>query len=396
MKKPLKICYIGWGHSIHTQRWMRWFTENGHKVYLITENPSNMNEITEYNLHHSEPYLGNKFKRYLKWEFNQPHLMYLGNKLKIDLIKKVLKVKNIVREIDPDIVHLHTLYYPSNLGIFIDEYPLVVTAWNGDIVWKYQWSFIRKYAVKRGLAKADLITVDSNELKQKALRYGNYSNKIELIYMGVDTRKFHPGNKSNNIRKQLSINTNAPIVISNRSLGRISNIDIIIRAIPLVLRVLPETIFLFTWHSGSEKEDLFDLAESLCIIDNIRFIGNVNHSELPELYAAADVAVSIPSADTTPVSLLEAMASGCAPVISDLPSPTEIIQDGINGYVVPIRNAEATAQAIIKILSDENTRQLFIKGNLDIVRERANYHKEMEKMESLYYGLIQKELQKSS
>lgn len=388
MRKSLKICYLGWGDSIHTQRWLRWFTENGNKVYLITENPSNMHEITEYNLHHSRPYLGNRFKRYFKWEFNQPHLMYLSKKLKIDLIKKVLEVRKIVREIDPDIVHLHTLFYPSYLGIFINNYPFVVTAWNGDIVWKYQWSFIRNYAVKRGLAKADLITVDSDELKQKALQYGNYSNKIELIYMGVDTHQFRPGNKSNDLRKKLSIDPNAPIVISNRSLEKIYNIDIVIRAIPLVLRVLPETIFLFTWHSGSKKEDLLELAESLGVIENIRFIGHINYKELPKYYAESDLAVSIPFVDTTPLSLLEAMASGCVPVISDLPSPTEIIQDWINGCVVPVLNIEATAQAIIKLLKDEDLRRSCSKRNLQWVIKNADLDKNMKKVEKLYHNLM--------
>lgn len=385
MRKPLKICYLGMGDSIHTQVLMRWYVDNGHEVNLITDRLSRMPRITEYQLGPEGTYTGSRFNRYIRLEFNQHHLRLLSKKLKIDLIRQIFRVKQMIKKINPDIIHLHSLFYPAFLGVFIKGYPLVVTLWNGDIVWKYKWSVIRKYAVRRGLAKANLITVDSDELRQKAMRYGKYQNKTELIYMGVDTNKFQPNNKVPELRKQLGISLNAPVAISNRSFNDIYNIDIIISAIPMVLKEIPSTVFLFTWHASSDKEYLYKLAERMGITKNVRFLGNLKHSELPKYYKEADIAISIPSYDTIPVSLLEAMASGCAPVISDLASPREIIKDGINGYVVPVRDIEATAQAIIKLLEDEDLRQSFSEKNLRWVIKNADWDKNMKKVGKLYY-----------
>lgn len=385
----MKICFVGWGNSIHMQRWMQWFINNGHKVYLITDHLSNMPGITEHDISLSDSYSGSRLKRYAKFEFNSYYLRLLNKLLRIDLVKQIFKIRKFIREIEPDILHLHTLLYPSYLGVLSNVCPLVVTPWNGDIVWKTQWSFIRRYAVKSGLAKADLITVDSDELKIKTLQYGRYENKIEYISFGVDTTLFHPEAKSPELRKRLRIDPDASIAYSNRSFEELYNIDIIIRAIPAVLRVLPKTIFLFSWHSASRKNYLMELAEGLGVMANVRFIGKIKHDELPGYYAESDVFVTIPTGDTISISLLEAMASGAAPVVSDLPSARECIKDGINGYIVPVRDIDATAQAVIKLLKDKSLRESFTKTNREWVVQNADWNKNMKKVEELYCKLLE-------
>ena len=370
------------------QRWMQWFTNNGHEVFLITDRLSNMPGITEYDISLKDNYSGPRLKRYVRFEFNVYYLRLLSRILKIDLVNQILKIRKIIGRIKPDVLHLHTLIYPSYLGVFTDSHPLVITLWNGDIVWKSHWSFIRKYAVKSGLAKADLITVDSDELKVKTLQYGKYENKLEYISFGVDTNLFHPEAKSMELMKRLRIAPNAPVVYSSRSLEEIYNIDIIIRAIPAVLRVAPKTTFLFTWHSTSRKKYLMELAKDLSVMANVRFLGKINHDELPGYYAGADVFITIPSGDTISISLLEAMACGAAPVVSDLLSVKECIKDGINGYVVPVRDVESTSAAIIRLLTDENLRRSFAQRNREWVIQNADWDKNMKKAEELYYKLV--------
>ena len=382
----LKICFVGWGNSIHTQRWMQWFINNGHEVHLITDRISSIPGITEHDISLADSYSGSRIKRYANLEFNSYYLKLLKRMLKINLIKQIYKIRKIIRDINPDILHLHTLLYPSYLGVFSNVVcPLVVTPWNGDIVWKTQWSFSRKYAVKSGLAKADLITVDSHDLKIKTLQYGRYENKIAYISFGVDTKLFHPEAKSPELRKRLRIDRDAPIVYSNRSFEELYNIDIIIRAIPTVLRVLPKTIFLFSWHSASRKNSLMELAEGLGVMTNVRFIGKIKHDELPGYYAESDVFVTIPSGDTISISLLEAMACSVAPVVSDLSSVRECIKDGVNGYIVPVRDINATAQAVIKLLKDKSLGESFAKTNREWVVQNADWNKNMKKVEELYY-----------
>ncbi|MFQ5786771.1 MAG: glycosyltransferase family 4 protein [Thermodesulfobacteriota bacterium] len=387
MKPKLKLCFIGWGSSIHMQRWMQWFMKSGHEVYLITNHPSKMDGITEYDISDGEEYSGSGLRKHSSLWFNVYLLKPLFRKIKVDVLRRIINVRKFIREIQPDVVHLHTLLYPSYLGVFSGFHPLVVTPWNGDIVWKSQWSRIRKYAIRQGLAKADFITVDSDELRLKILRYGKYENKIEFISFGVDTKLFCPGARSPELRKQLKIEPDVPVILSNRSFEDLYNIDVIIKSIHLVLGVLPKAT-LFAWHSASRKDYLMKLAESMGVMNNVRFVGKVRHDELPEYYTESDIFVTIPSGDTISISLLEAMACGVVPVVSDLPSSNECISDGVNGHVVPVRDVEATAQAILKLLGNRELRKSIVQRNREWMINNADWDTNMKKVEELYYSLI--------
>ncbi|MEE8574471.1 MAG: glycosyltransferase family 4 protein, partial [Thermodesulfobacteriota bacterium] len=367
----MKLCLIGWGDSIHMQRWIRWFVDNGDEVSLITDRPSNMDGVTEYDISGEGGGGGGG-----------------AGKFKVQLFRNILAVRKIVGKINPDVLHLHTLLYPSYLGVFSGFRPLVVTPWNGDIVWKSQWSRLRKYAVKRGLAKADFITVDSEELREKTLRYGAYDSKIEYISFGVDTEVFRPRPGSSELRARQRIEPGAPVIFSNRSFEDLYNIDIIIKAVPAVLEVFPNAIFLFAWHSASKKESLVALAESLGVTDSVRFVGKVGHDELAAYYNESDLFVTIPSGDTIAISLLEAMASGVVPVVSDLPSTRECIKDGVNGYIVPLRDAGATARAIINALESKDCRGEIAKRGRRWVTSNADWNTNMKKVEDIYCSLV--------
>jgi len=387
----LKICFIGWGDSIHTQRWMKWFVENGHQVYLITDRPSGADGVIEYDISMKEEYTGNRLSRYLRLEFNVYYIRKLLKILGINALKQIIAIIRTIWKIRPDILHLHTLLHPSNLGVFAGLRPTVVTPWNGDIVWKKDWSLLRKVLVKKVLHDSDLITVDSEELRTKVLKYGNYADKTEQIAFGVETGIFNPENKAMHIREKLNIPDRAPIVLSPRSLHDLYNIDIIISAIPLVLAVHPETIFVFCWYSESKKKELLDLVVRLKVESNVRFTGIVHDRvELANYYAEASVCVSIPSYDTIPVSLLEAMACGAAPVISDLPSPRECVENNVNGCVVPIRNVEATANVVTALLSDNKLRERMSERNVTLARTRYDWNDNMRKLEGMYYALCEK------
>jgi glycosyltransferase involved in cell wall biosynthesis len=220
------------------------------------------------------------------------------------------------------------------------------------------------------------------------LQYGPYENKIEYVSFGVDTKIFHPDARSADLRKQLNILSDAPVVLSSRSMEDFYNIDIIIKAIPEVMKDFPKTIFLFAWHSDSKRSSLMELAENLGITSNIRFIGKIDHRDLPKYYAESDIFVSVPTGDTIAISLLEAMASGAAPVVSDLPSPRECIRDGINGYIVPVRDVAATAKSIIHLLRNATLRKSFTEKNREWVVQNADWDRNMKKVEKLYYKLV--------
>ncbi len=375
----MKICYIGWGHSIHMQRWVEWFAKKGHKVHLITNHPVHIDNITIHDIR-------------LKTDTRPRYIRYweLGFNIKfIRLFKTILKIRKLINDINPHILHLHTLLYPSYLGVYTDFHPLVIMPWNGDVLWKHpNKTKLNNIFLKYALRRADLVLYNSQQMRNTCLKIIKDETKLHNR-LGVDLKSFYPQDKSAEIKERLNLG-NSPVVLSTRSISEEYNIDIIVRAIPYILVKIPNTKFIFVWYFGNREEikKIRKLFNVLKIESAVRFLGKRDYAELPRYFNTADVFVSISSCDSAPMSLLEAMACGVAPVTADLASVNELVKDGWNACIVPQRDSKATAKAVIKLLEDENMRKLFAERNLGWVRENADYDKNMEEVERLYYKLV--------
>lgn len=122
----------------------------------------------------------------------------------------------------------------------------------------------------------------------------------------------------------------------------------------------------------------------------IKVIDFVEHEKFALYHRASDVMVSISGRDSGPVALQEAMACGNVPVISDLPSVRELVADKINGFLVNPSDETQIADAITTLLLNDALRAEISERNWKIAQERCDQEKEMQKMESLYFKLLEK------
>ena len=102
----------------------------------------------------------------------------------------------------------------------------------------------------------------------------------------------------------------------------IYNTDLVLARFQKVLAAHPHAVLLQK-HYQRDPEALagyLKSAQALGVADRVRLIGDKPYTDVPELYALADVVLSVPSSDATPMSVLEAMACGVIPIVSDLPS----------------------------------------------------------------------------
>jgi glycosyltransferase involved in cell wall biosynthesis len=178
-----------------------------------------------------------------------------------------------------------------------------------------------------------------------------------------------------------------PTVISTRSLDTsLYNIDVILRAMVRV-RTSIRKARLVVAGDGRQRPELESLARSLGLGDAVTFTGGLGESPFREAIARAHVFVSVPSSDATSVALLQAMGVGAFPVVSDLPSQQELVQDGIQGLRVPVRDEGALADAIIQALEDSELRRTAAARNRAFVEEYGITETNMAKMEAWYYRL---------
>ncbi len=113
---------------------------------------------------------------------------------------------------------------------------------------------------------------------------------------------------------------------------------------------------------------------------NVRFTGRLPLNELVELLSSAQIWVSASLTDSTPVSLLEAMALGLFPVVSNLPAVREWVIDGANGLLFWPDDPDGLAKAILQAIQTPELLQHAVQFNRKIVERKANLRKNMEKM----------------
>jgi glycosyltransferase involved in cell wall biosynthesis len=129
------------------------------------------------------------------------------------------------------------------------------------------------------------------------------------------------------------------------------------------------------------------LIDSLGVRDRVHILERVEYAEMVDFYRTGSIMLSVPESDGTPMSLLEAMACGCIPIVSDLPSLREWIVDGVNGRLVPVGDIDALARAMLE-MADLEPRAELVARNLALVRDRASQQASRSAMLARYRELL--------
>jgi glycosyltransferase involved in cell wall biosynthesis len=296
--------------------------------------------------------------------------------------KDLTMLKAAVREFKPDIVFLQTLLYPCYLSFFLPKsQPIVITFWNGDVVWWAKWNgierMLKKQIVTHGVRRAQAITVNSQSAFDACLGYGGNAEKIHLIrYPGVDLDRFKPLARKV-AREKLGIKARK-VVLSPRGLGGYLNSDVIVNSAVEVIKKYPDTLFIFVSGVGNslELERHRQQARSLGLEQHFKWEGQVDWDLMPLYYNAANVVISISLNDSLPNSMLEAMSCGVPVIMGDIPQIREWVVDGENGFLVGPRDISALSDRIIKCFDNRDQAiDSFINKNLILVKNKADSNK---------------------
>jgi glycosyltransferase involved in cell wall biosynthesis len=185
------------------------------------------------------------------------------------------------------------------------------------------------------LNKATRILPDSKDAEKGALALVNDTAKVTLIYLGVDVERFHPSGT----KKEKVLTVGA---VWRRNLDR-KGLETFVKS----ARYLEDVEFVLVGHF---MDDSINYLRSIGS-KNVRFTGLLPASELMRQYQEAKVYVQVSAHEAFGLSLAEAMACECVPVVTDRGAIPEVVGDA--GIYVPYGDPEATAQGIRQALSSE-------------------------------------------
>jgi glycosyltransferase involved in cell wall biosynthesis len=291
----------------------------------------------------------------------------------------------VLREIRPDIFHAHYVVEHGFYGSLTGVRPYVVTAWGSDLL-RDSYTPLGKLIARWVLRHADLVTGNDPYLLQRARELGAAPEKTALVRLGVDGL-FLDAHSVNQGPAAAAPAT----LISDRALEPLYNIEAILRAFSSLRETLPDAVLLVA-GDGSQRAYLEALARRLGLDDSVRFLGQLGPEALRDALASAHVYVSVPSSDSMSVSNLEAMAVGAFPVLSDVPSLSGWIDDGVNGRLVPATQeieplAAFLSDALEDAFSDAARRQRAVSLNRARVEAEGMNERNMLLLERQYYKL---------
>jgi glycosyltransferase involved in cell wall biosynthesis len=381
MNPTIKICMIGNADSIHVQRWARHFAERGFEVSLL----SFYQPVTKFNgnprVHfvHARAHGGRRAGARSAAAMGRfPGMLRL-------ITAARLKRSGFYRElarINPDVVHAHYVSDYGFLAAVSGRHPMVVSAWGSDLLVDPRLSPITRRLVGWVLARADLVTYNSGQLGEAARAMGAPPGRLLQIVLGVGDEMLEALRSST-----VDPSNREPVIVSQRSLERpLYNVDQVIMAMPEVLKRVPAAR-LMIGGEGALEEQLRDLTRRLGVAGAVEFTGTAAWpAGLAERLGSAAVYVSVPSSEGTSVTLLEAMAAGAYPVVSDLPGNREWVS-GEGGTVVPVRQVGPLAEALAMALLDQGRRTAAAKHNWKVIEERGRWADNMGRMEKAYRDL---------
>ncbi len=217
------------------------------------------------------------------------------------------------------------------------------------------------------LGLADRVLVNADSIRDWLLEQGLREGRISVIRNGIDLSRYQPGRVAPNIRQALAIPESAPLVVLVARLNPSKGIDDFIRAAAMIAPRMPDARFLVVGADlrsldGEATEDttyrssLQQLATSLGVGQQVIFAGH--RDDIPDILATAALSVLPSHSEGLSNTLLESMAAGVPIIATDVGGNPELVKEGINGQLVPVRSPEHLAAAMEQLLGDPEQRAM--------------------------------------
>ena len=282
-----------------------------------------------------------------------------------------------VRKYKINFIHCHWVipqgFFVALLNLFY-KIPYVLTAHGGDVYSFKKNPLIRfcsGYALKRGAT----CTVNSQPTGQ-AVRNILPEARIQVIPMGVDTKRFRPENY--NPKKKETFNIQDLFLLAVGRFAEKKGFRYLIQAMPEILKERPQAKLLMIGF-GPLEEELKRLIVELRLEQSILLPGSRTGEELAEFFATADIfigpSVVTESGDTEGqgVVFLEAMASGTAVIASDVGGIKDIVRDRETGLLVPQKDPKAIAEKILTLCKNEDLKNTLEENGRGLVEEKYTW-----------------------
>ena len=281
-----------------------------------------------------------------------------------------------------DVLHSHK--FGSNFWATIvgrlARVPVIVAH---EHTWSYEGQPLRRLADRWVIARGASAFVAVSREDQRRMVEVEHIRPEDTLFIpnGIPTP---PAASGADVRAELGISADAPVIGTVSVLRPQKALDVLLRATKILVEEFPALRVLIAGE-GDRRFALEDLATELGLEDTVMFLGV--RTDVPDVLAALDVAVSTSDFEGSPLSVMEYMEAALPVVATRVGGVPDLIDDGEQGRLVGPRDPEAFARAVAELLHDrERARQM---GEAGRRRRRSEFDIEVmvRRLEDLYTDL---------
>ncbi|ANU28114.1 N-acetyl-alpha-D-glucosaminyl L-malate synthase BshA [Planococcus versutus] len=299
------------------------------------------------------------------------------------------KISEVIKNEGLDLLHVHYAIphavcailgrdmAASNIGIVTTLHGTDITVLGADSS--------LKEAIRYGIEKSDIVTAVSNSLKEQTYELIQPIKEIETVYNFVDEREYFSQDASK-LKQQLGINADEKVMIHVSNFRNVKRVQDVVETFALTYEKIKCKLLLI--GDGPEMGRIIQQVRELGLDEQVLFLGK--RDGLAEFYSMSDIKLLLSEKEAFGLVLLEAMACGVPVIGSNIGGMPEIIEPGINGYLVELGDTQKAAEYATRLLRDDSQLQKLRQGALKTVAERFSSSKILEQYEELYEQLMDK------
>lgn len=298
--------------------------------------------------------------------------------------KSLFTLIKILRNEAPDIVHTHSSATARVAAKFVKDCKVVFTRHSvfpvsnlvKSVPGKMVYKFLNETLSDRIIAVADAA-------KENLTDGGVSEDKIDVILNGVQRIKETSVEEKETLKKKLGINKDEFVVGILARLEKVKGHEYFIDAAKLIMDEKKVKAKFLILGTGSEEKELKAKVKKLGLEKNVIFTGFIDNVQ--DYINIFDVQVNCSyGTEATSLALLEGMSIGIPAVVTDYGGNPGVIKNGENGYLVPIKSPRDTADAIVRILLNDDLRKYMNKRSKEIYEEKFTVETYTKNIERIY------------
>lgn len=305
----------------------------------------------------------------------------------------------LIKSYKPTIVHTHASKAGAlgRIAAKIMGVPVIVHTYHGHVFQGYFNPLVTKLVILLerflGRLSTKIITISPEQQQEIVYKFNIIPvEKTIVIPLGFDLKRFEESQtKRDELRYELGISDRQRAVAIVGRLAPIKNHRLFIDAAALVLREYPNEFIFYVVGDGELKTEIKSYIENTHPIVNKNLVFTSWIADMTTLYPAMDMVCLTSINEGTPVSLIEAQASGVPVISTNVGGVKDIVQANETGVIMEGNTAEELAKHLIQLHLNSSLRMKMSQNARNFVKEKFTYQRLVDDMDRLYKNLLANE-----